>query len=267
MATLPNTTIQTIASKITEAFNQISGVDANRSDARKLLEDAAQTSTNTREDVLVSLANLATSEKWEADDIGEAVERALKARNSQDNSIKTFAAEIKRACHRTARKHVGALRELATKVWDAENGGEDGNLPKPCRKAFARKYHMLGRMITEACDGKVFEDAHSVVQWAVDNDPGKDPKKAFKRATAMRDQLRALADEFAVDGVIAAYEELNDVVSGGLHAFTKSLTNTNDTAKSAPAAPGVSPDTVEDSEEPTKGVSDLLDEVVGDLAR
>jgi hypothetical protein len=264
MATLPNTSIQTIVSKITDAFNKIQGVDTDRSDARKLLEGAAQSATNAREDLLVNLANVATSEKWESDDIDAAIDQALKARNSQDNSIKTFASEIKRACHRNARKHVGQLRELATQVWDAENADTDGdkNLPKPCRKAFARKYHMLGRMISEAMDGNVFEGTSEVVQFALANDPAKDPKKAFKRVTAMRDQLRALADEFAVDGVIAAYEELNTTVGDGLKAFAKSLTNVENTKPVQPS--NVVEDT--DNEEPAEGVSDLLDQVVGDLS-
>jgi hypothetical protein len=193
--TSPVTHAERVAEVVTSAFSTISTKDGERRDAKKILEGTASDAVNARESQLVTLANFSASEVWSLSDIDTRVDTALKQRNGKDTSINTFASEIKRACHPNAREHVSSLAELAVNVWQAESEG-DKDAPRPLRQAFARRYHMLQRMIECITSKHVLQSSVEVVGWAISLDPAKDPAKAFKRAKALRSQIQDLMSEF-----------------------------------------------------------------------
>jgi hypothetical protein len=169
--TSPVTHAERVAEVVTSAFSTISTKDGERRDAKKILEGTASDAVNARESQLVTLANFSASEVWSLSDIDTGVDTALKQRNGKDTSINTFASEIKRACHPNAREHVSSLAELAVNVWQAETEG-DKDAPRPLRQAFARRYHMLQRMIGECITSKhVLQSSVEVVGWAISLDP------------------------------------------------------------------------------------------------
>jgi hypothetical protein len=181
---MPNTTqhvarVTRVSEVVTASFAAVATKDQDRKDAKDVLTVAADDAVNTREGQLVTLANISASEKWELSDIDSGVDTALKQRNGKDTAINTFASEIKRACHPHARYCVSSLRELAENVWNAEISQEDKSAPRPLRQAFARRYHMLQRMIGECiASERVLETPAEVVEWAIELDPAKDPSKA-----------------------------------------------------------------------------------------
>ena len=208
---LPDTTIAQVTAEINKAFRGVLEKDSARRDAREMFTDASNDAGSARETFLIDLAGMAARNKWSEYAINSGIEKALEQRNDKDTSIRTFASEIKRACHPQARAHVQTFAKLASEVWDRETA-QDKKLPRPCRAAFARKYHMLQRMIGEAVDsGRVINTSHDCVQWALSLDPKRNPERMFKRLKALRDELHAIADEFPLDAIVESAEGLREV--------------------------------------------------------
>lgn len=258
--------VSRVSDVVTSAFAAVATKDEDRRGAKEVLTAASDDAVSTREGLLVTLANISASEKWELDDIDNGVKAALKGRNSKDTSINTFAGEIKRACHPHARDCVSSLRELAQNVWDQELATEDKSAPRPLRVAFVRRYHMLQQMISRCIeDEQVLETPADVVEWAISLDPAKDPKKAFKRCKALITQIQAMSDEFPDIGQLrACVEELTTVKKRDFeNEQPKSQVKPAAVRKAAPKALEETIDAEEIT--PAMGVSDLLDEALRDI--
>lgn len=271
---LPNERILNVATEIGKAFRSVVDKDETRRDARDTLQDASNEASNEREKFLVTLAEAANKDHWSQFEIDNGADKALAQRNTtdKDNSVKTFAAEIKRACHPNARKHVRKLSELANDVWDREIA-QDKKLPRPCREAFARKYHLLQRLIGEAIEKHVIESAPDVISFAVSNDPRRNPERMFKKFKLLRDQLRELADDYPLDEIVTAVEGLHDLALADFKTADRSALKP--TPEVSPE-PEKAPEDVSEGEdsapedheavEPAQGVSDLLDEALKDIS-
>jgi hypothetical protein len=233
MADLPNTTvtgtgaqpapveIAKVAVEFTKVFDAILTVDTARNEARELANSEATTATNTRLSALVSLASAAATGHWSAYDVEQGLEKSLSRRNAVDASIKTFASEIKRACHAKARGHVADYVMLAAEAWAAEAEFAKANkkAETPCRKAFARQYHLVQRMLGEAVDGgRDFANAADVRDYAVANDPDLDFAKVFKRLRAIRAQIAGFASDFPVPGFAEVIEYIDRIEKDELKA-------------------------------------------------
>lgn len=252
MTVRPIDHIGVIAAEISKAFQTVVAHDMTRRDAQAAASDASQAATNVREAALITLAGISHRDKWSKLDTDEAVLRALSTRNNKDASLATLASEIKRACQPGVRQHVPALAKLAGDVWEAELAEKGA---KPCRKAFQRKYHMLGRMFTEASNGRVFTAAPDVIRWAVALDPDLDYAKVFKRLKAIREQLNAFAADFPVDGFDAALEFLGAVTPDDLKASREQASEPGGT-EAAAVAPS---EAAEAGPEPAEGAVSLED--------
>lgn len=273
MTDLPNTTVDgtgaqpapveiaKVAAEFTKVFDKIMSADSERGDARDVLAAASETSTNTRLAALVSLAGGAIAGNWSAYDVEQALDKSLSRRNAVDASIKTFASEIKRACHTKARNHVAAYVALASDAWkdEGDNVKADKKAPTPCRKAFARQYHLVQRMLGEAVDGgRVFASVADICDYAAANDPDLDYGKVFKRLRAIRAQIAGFAQDFPVPGFADVIEYIDAIEKDDLK-----------TSREAPAtvAP-VSDAPVSDAPtiEPAAGISSLVDDALADMA-
>ena len=254
-----------VSDVVTASFAAVSTKDQDRRDAKDVLTVATDDAVNTREGQLVTLANISARERWELIDIESGVDAALKTRNGKDTAINTFAGEIKRACHPNACNYVSSMQELAQNVWDAELATEDKSAPRPLRTAFARRYHMLQRMISQCIDAKrPLETPAEVAEWAISLDPAKDPSKAFKRRTALLAQIRAMSDEFPhIEQLRACCEKLNTLTIGDFKNEQPKSVIKQTSVRKSPSAP----ETIDAIEEitPAMGVSDLLDEALRDI--
>jgi hypothetical protein len=265
--TLPNERINTVADAVSQALRDVTSQDQYRRDARTEYEAASGAAIGMREKLLITLAETAANEHWSKYEIDEGVEHALKDRNDKDATIKTFTAEIRRACHPEARKHVPAFTKLAADVWDQE-AAQSKELPKPCRTAFARQYHLFQRLLTEAIDNsRVLENRDDVVKWAISLDPKNNPTRMFKRFKTLRDELRELGDMFDVANVADANEYLREVTADDFKPAKKAAAKAPRKPASAPKQASASqvPESTNDDPEPATSVSDLLDDALRDL--
>jgi hypothetical protein len=265
--TLPNERIDAVAKAVSKALSDVATKDQDRRDARDVLTDASSTATTARESLLVALAEAAANDHWSKYEIDEGVEHALKDRNDKDATIKTFTAEIRRACHPEARKHVPAFAKLAADVWNQETA-QSKDLPKPCRAAFARQYHLFQRLLTEAIDNsRVLENRDDVVKWAIALDPKNNPTRMFKRFKALRDELREMGDMFDVANVTDADEYLREVTADDFKPAKKAAAKAPKKPAGAPKQAPASqvPESESGDPEPATNVSDLLDDALRDL--
>ncbi len=256
---LPNTRISTVADEVAKVFATIAHADDLRSGARDMLTDASQSATNAREDALLALAAAATAGQWSKYEIDEGCAKAIERRNSKDNTIATFASEIKLACHPSVRAKLPTLRQCVTDAWDAEAAAykADKKLPRPIAKAFSRKYHALRACMKEVSEGREFAGTSAIVQFAVARDPDLDHVRVAKRLQAIRKALQEFYADFPVEGLRDCDEFLAEIGKTELEAARKAkLEGVN-----APAPEASEPETVE----PAQGVSDLLDEALQDM--
>jgi hypothetical protein len=220
MTTLPNTRVAAVATEIHKALSGVVAADMTRSDATRVQRAASERATGARETALLALAEIAERDKWSHGEIDGGAAQALDRRNTKDNSVATFAAEIKRACNPSARQHVPTLALLCADVW-TEEGKAAKDYPRPCRKAFARRYHMLVATFREAIEGRVLSTPQQIVCWAVACDPDRDPVKVLKRLHAVRGQLRALADDWPHRELAVCGEALGRITLEGLKAVSR----------------------------------------------
>lgn len=248
MAVLASKRVAMVATEIHRALTGVISADTKRCDATREQRAASEHCVGARETALLSLATVAVRDDWSRAEIDDGTATALSRRNSKDNSVATFAAEIKRACHPSARSHVAALASLCTEAWDVE-GESAKDYPRQCRKAFARRYHMLVATLREAIDGRVFASRQEIVRWAVTCDPDRDPVKVLRRVQAIHGQLKALVEAWPHSELAASAQALGRVTLDGLKAL---VPPTPKAAMSAPAN-DVAPEV------------DILDEALGAL--
>lgn len=266
--TLPNETIDKVSKAISQALRDVTSKDQERRDLRDELTNASSAATTVREELLIKLATMAANDHWSKYDIDEGCEKALAGRNDKDTSIRTFSAEIKRACHPEARKHVASFAKLAANVWEDE-AKQSKDMPKPCRAAFSRQYHLFQRLISAAIDeNTVYSSRDDVVKWAIKLDPKNNPTRMFKRFKALRDELREMSDTFEIANVVDALEYLREVAADDFKGQSKPTQKSP--AKPAEAPEPVSegedsPEDVDSASEAPKGVSELLDEALADI--
>lgn len=261
MSNIPSgaASVEDVKRVVSQAFNSVKARDDDRGDANKALTEASQSATNEREAQLVRIAGVALSQSWDGTLTEMGVDAAKAARNNQkDNSINTFANELKRACHPTVRGSIGDMFALAGEAWDAEKGAED----KPLHVAFKRKYHLVvGAMFSAAIAGTPMADQSALIEaaLAVIRERERDYTMVAKRLKAIRDQLDKFAQDFPLDGITACVEFLDEVKVEDLRECVK---------PSSPmvAAPGVSPKPATEPE-PIGGASDILSEINDDLSR
>jgi hypothetical protein len=249
MTTLPNTRAATIAAEIGKALSGVIAADDVKRDAAKEQQGASERAIGAREAALLSLAAIAEQGKWSKREIEGGTAEALDRRNRKDASIATFASEIKRACHPLARSHAPKLSELCAEAWEAEGATEKGH-SRPCRKAFARRYHMLVASFGEAIDGRVLASRQEVVGWATARDPDRDPSKVLARVQSMQAALHALAVDWPHGELATCNAALGRITLSSLSACRKA-------SAAVPETPQIA--------EPAEGASDILDDALGGL--
>lgn len=254
MADLPSNQIPAVQSAVSKALASVVGADGERTEARDIFNTASEASGSAREAAIIALAAAATAGNWDSYSLEQGIEKALASRNGADNSVKTFANEIGRACAAPVRKHVPALFSLAKAAWDTE-GELDKGAARPLRKAFSRRYHMVvGPMFAEAAGGNVFAEAATLRDFAVERDPALDPARTAKRIAAIREQLKALHADFPLEGLGACDQYLAGITKEELKRA-----RVNATTDASDAAPEIEPETE------TAPAGDLVDEALGDL--
>lgn len=260
MSNIPSGTasVDDVKRIVAQAFNSVKARDDDRGDANKVLAEASQSATNEREAQLVKIATVSREQSWDGTLTEMGVDAAKAARNNQkDNSINTFANELKRACHPTVRGTIGDMFALAGEAWDAEKDADD----KPLRAAFKRKYHLVvGAMFNAAISGAPMTEPEQLVEAALNviRERERDYTMVAKRLKAIRDQLDKFAQDFPLDGITACVEFLDEIKVEDLRECVK---------PSSPkvAAPAVQPKAAEP--ETVEGASDILAEINSDLSR
>lgn len=275
--------------RVSQIAQQIRGAVTDFTDANKLKVSAAddakalaKAEVNTRESIMITLADLSQTGQWTNGEINLAAARAAEIRQAQgqgsndtssEKALATFIGESKRAMHPNVRSHVKRIIELRDEAWDNESYQleADPKAPKPLRKAFARKYHMLIQMFGETADGRVFSDHSEILDWAAACDPDLDLDKVKKRLERIKQELVAFYTDWPVDDIQVCVDALNDVTEKALKASRAG--NVVDLPVKPKAAEQttttVVPETSDDEPEVAEGavdVSDLIDEALGDRA-
>jgi len=212
---------------------------------------------------MVTLADLSQRGQWtEAEVNAAAAKAAAMSNNDSDKALQTFIGETKRAMHPSVRSHVPALVSLRDLVWNAETEHKkaDKNAPTPCRKAFARAYHMLIQMFGETQSGRILSTHADVLAWAEEHDPDLDLDKVLKRLQGIRDQLTRFYTDWPVDDIQVCIDALNEVDKKTLRNAragnvveipAKNITKTDTAPEEEPA------------HDVAAGASDILDDVLG----
>jgi hypothetical protein len=265
MTDRPNMTVDTIKRAVSNAFHQVIAKDNYRKDAADVLQSAQKDAVGAREKLLVALAGAAAQHNWTGDEITDGVDAAVAAQNDKKNtSLNTFAAEVRKAMRPAVRGHVQALFDLATKAWDAEGELEKGD-PKPLRKAFARKYHLVvGPLFDRALASDVPTEISELNEMAARKlrEAELDAAKVFGRFKALREQLAAFQRDFPVENLDVVVEYLNDMT---LDEFKKAVARETATLpEAAPAGEATQAPASDDA--PVQGVSDVIDDVLGEMA-
>jgi hypothetical protein len=144
-----------------KAFAAITSVDGVRSEARDAAKGASVASYGKREEILRAMAGAAAKGKWSNADLEAGVTAALTAATNgvANNSLKTFAGEISRACNERVRDHVDTFFAVSTRLWNAEKAAieADKDAPRPISNAYARSIQLAHALMAAALgksDGK-----------------------------------------------------------------------------------------------------------------
>jgi hypothetical protein len=229
--------IFTIAQDIRNQCATIMGAIQDKRDATEARDDASRRDVAQRETVLAALAMTSRVNAWSESEIKKAVKMAASAKaangGATDKTLATFIGEIKTACLPSVREFVPAIIAARDAAWDAETEAlkvakenKSDAPPAPLRKAFARAYHLLCRMLKEADAGNVLTEAEEVIAFAIANDPDHDAGKVKARLDKIVDTLRAFHEDFPV-------ADIEVCVTALAHITEKELTRARDEARAA----------------------------------
>jgi hypothetical protein len=151
------------------------------------MKDASATNVNAREVMLEAVAARSHAETWTVNEVSAACSQIAKSYNDakgmQAKAFATLAGEIKRAANEKVRGVFPILKNYRDLAWGAETAAKaaDKDAPTPCRDAFARAYHMLGKMMSAAIDDNmVFASPTDVAAFVEANDPRLKPERVAK---------------------------------------------------------------------------------------
>lgn len=265
-----------IAKKIYAASTPIGFADAAVASAKTALEDAGEEKVAGRITILTELGKLSSAEQWTAAEINEARTQVVgMANESNKKALQVFASEVAAAVHPDVRDHVADLYRLCDEAWQAE--AEDKKGPQPCRKAFARRYHMLTQAFVLAKNGRLLHGHSDVIFWANQNDPDLDPKKVAKALADISKKISVMMANFPVSHFASINEFISEITEDALTAARDEqlakqadLTDSHSLAPVAvaPVPTVVTPvaEEVEEVEEETEVEADPISDYLAELA-
>lgn len=220
-----NNNAKKIRDNAIKAFASITSVDGARTVARGAAQDASVASYGKREEIFRALAGVAAKGKWSNPDIAAGVAAALTAAtNGQKNdSLKTFAGEMARACNERVRDHVDTFFAVSTRLWNAEKTAleADKDADAPLHITYARSIQVANALIAAALGKKdakgnvvaapvIITDETDVVAFARANDPAKNAARVANKLKRLRETFQEFAREFphpmfaTIDGALNA---------------------------------------------------------------
>jgi hypothetical protein len=206
-----NNNAKKIRDNAIKCFNAITSVDGVRTEAREAAGEASNASYGKREEILRAAAAIAAKGKWSNVDIDAGVAAALTATtNGQKNeSLKTFAGEIAKACNERVRDHVDTIFDVSTRLWNAEKAAlaEDKDADAPLNAAYSRSIQVAHALMSAALGKKdkkgnwvavpvIVTNEADVVAFARDRDPAKDVKRIARKLKALRNTFEEFHTEF-----------------------------------------------------------------------
>jgi hypothetical protein len=196
MAILPNVRSIQVQGEISQAFAAVARAEMLRRDAAKEWRATGAGIAGAQEAALLSLASAAERDQWSVDEVCEGVKQALSRRNDiRASSAAVFASQIRCVCRPAVRAHVPRLAKMIAEIWEVE-GKAPLRQGRPCRRAFARRYHMLVAATRAIKDGREFGGREALIRWAAERHPEHDAGRVMKRLTAIRDALNGLAERW-----------------------------------------------------------------------
>jgi hypothetical protein len=206
--TTPTASATRLADIASQIANTCASIDSALTDldAAKAAKDTATTNaTSKREEIMSTVADLATQGAWTKGEIAAAAKLAIKRHNNlnTEKAMATFIGEVKRAAHPDVRDHFKALVSIRDTAWQAETEelAIDKASPAPLRKCFKRSYHALISAMAACEEGNMFQTCDDIVTYAKVHDPDHDADKVAKRLAAIHAQLAAFYVDFPVEDI------------------------------------------------------------------
>lgn len=197
--------------------------------------------TQTRLDVVETLAKLSHAQKWTAKEIKGAIKLAAKNSNAPKDdkaaaSVKTLRSEMKLFCDPELRSDVPDLIKFCEDAW-AEEEMQEEELPKPVKKLFSRKYKLvLGIVRAVKNDDASFGSAYDVIEYCAANDPDEDAEKVAKKLERIADQLDEIFQEFHNDDIHTCLDYLRTLEAKDL-LDSRAVYRAAEQANAAPQRP------------------------------
>ncbi len=261
-----------IRAVIRGALSPIVGADDAKSATQAAFQDAASGATTAREGVMAALASASAAGDWTDAEIDAASRAAVSSFNDKatQRSLGTYMGEARRAMRATVRDRFADIVALRDTVWAAEKADKDG--PWPCKAAFARSYHMLTALLSEAGEGRI-HDVGSVIAFARTRDPANDPVKVAKRLADIANELRTIAATFKLAELAPACKVLDgldaDALEAAIQPAPAPATVTDTTVVQTRKGPVKAVTLAEVdrllSADPAPGAVDILDDMLSDF--
>lgn len=188
---------------------------AAASEAKKLTDSDR---LNVREVIMGDLAAVSEAQAWTEGEIKHAIvlySRRVSNGDKNDKSLKTmatFVSELKNAVHPNVRAFFPDIVKVRDEAWEADEMREKGD--QPVRKVWARKFHMLTRLLTFAVEEQYFDTVENVFELAKRLDPAHDAAAVARKLSTIRKQLEQFQVDFAlgedVDDVIGFLAEIDE---------------------------------------------------------
>ena len=188
---------------------------AAASEAKKLTDSDR---LNVREVIMGDLAAVSEAQAWTEGEIKHAIvlySRRVSNGDKNDKSLKTmatFVSELKNAVHPNVRAFFPDIVKVRDEAWEADEMREKGD--QPVRKVWARKFHMLTRLLTFAVEEQYFDTVENVFELAKRLDPAHDAAAVARKLSTIRKQLEQFQVDFAlgrdVDTIIGFLAEIDE---------------------------------------------------------
>lgn len=231
---------QAVSSGIVTAMDEAS----EREELKEKAEELKDGSIGKRQRIMSTLAELAAADDWQPGEIDGGVEQAVKARNFKlPTTVATFVNEMKLAMHPSVRGDFGRISGSVNDAWSAEKAAKEANAEaaQPFRKAFARQYHMLVKVMREASDGRTYMSQSELRAFAEANDPSVNPETMFKRFDKVRAQLLEFVNNFDLADVVAAHDLVKELTLEDFESGRRRKLGLPEVASQPAAAPTPAP--------------------------
>jgi hypothetical protein len=213
-----DTRLNSITNAIRGLAQQVMQPAQDVSDAKEALDLQRDDVSSLRESLMIQVARLSHAEGWTKGEIDAAAKEAGKAQSNRpegekpsagEKTMGVFISDLRQVANPKVCAHFTALVTFRDDAWNAEDmaysaalGDDKKTVPRPCRKLWGRRYHMLMALVRDTIDEKgVFLSPGDVVRYAIENDPDLNPTKVKARLDLIVAKLTEIHADFQHDDI------------------------------------------------------------------